>query len=305
MEPRLTPYSSVQDVQVTSRDGATGRYDLFRARRLGERTQDPILKPGDTVTVFPYQRQVRVSGKVRRPGTYQLLPGEQLQRLLTFYADGTSQLADLSRVRLERFHLETLAETSYLDLRPSGAVASVDLGDLDVVIVPSRNDLLPVVSFEGAFLAPVDEQAAAAAENPRRQERITQQFKPGETLYTSLQRITARISPDGDLAAAYLTREGVADPVPIDLARLLYQYDPRMDIELRPFDRVVIPFGRFEVLVTGEVTESRWPAGWLVRAPQRRGGAPGHPLLVASRCRGTLTGRCHQSLRPLPRPPLR
>ena len=88
LEDYLTPYSSLRDVEIISRDGNSRKYDLFKAQRFGEPEEDPRLRPNDIIAISKIERTVQLMGEVRRPGEYQLLPGQELAELLDYYGDG-------------------------------------------------------------------------------------------------------------------------------------------------------------------------------------------------------------------------
>ena len=56
-----------------------------------------------------------------------------------------------------------------------------------------------------------------------------------------------------DLPNSYVYRAGQREVIPVDLQKLLYSYKPQYDLALKPYDRVVIPFKQFFVIVTGGV----------------------------------------------------
>ena len=98
----LTPYSSLRDVQIASLDGKVSTYDLFKAGREGDLSQDPYMRPGDVVTVKRADRVVKLEGEVLRPGTYQLLEGEGIRELISYYGDGLGVSAKSDMVVLTR-----------------------------------------------------------------------------------------------------------------------------------------------------------------------------------------------------------
>jgi len=122
-EASKTPYASPRDVSVRSADGTEKRYDLFMAQRYGDLSQDPYLKPGDRVTLSRYQRAVTVNGAVHRPGTYYLVPGDDLNELIERYADGFIADSDPSRLMLTRIVGATseLGERSFIAYDPKAA----------------------------------------------------------------------------------------------------------------------------------------------------------------------------------------
>ncbi len=235
LKEQLTPYSSIRDVQVTAVRGAVQKFDLFYSMRNGRSDQDPFVRPGDTIVVRAYLRQVTISGEVRRPGTYQLLEEEGLRALVEVYGGGLTRASLQSRVELESTDRATdRRRMAYLDL--SRAIPdTVPLGDGDVVVVPSRTELMPVVYFQGAFVpANADPQERNAVYRER------YRLREGETLLTALRTVT--ISPQADLTGCYVVRND--QKLFVDLDALLTRYDPERDIVLRPLDTIVIPYVR-------------------------------------------------------------
>jgi len=84
----LTERASSRFVTVTSSGGTVVDYDLFLARRFGDMSQDPYIFPGDIIRVLPMGRMVGIFGRVHRPGNYELLPEDDLERLVAYYAGG-------------------------------------------------------------------------------------------------------------------------------------------------------------------------------------------------------------------------
>lgn len=165
LEGRLGPYSSIRDIQVISQNGTTRQFDLFQSRRFGLAEQDPYLKPGDTIVISPSQRTVEIAGEVRRPGKYQLLPSEKFKDMIEIFGGGLTTAAETSRVRIDRVAGKR-ASTLYVDISGENGSA-VPLLDGDIITIPSKTAVLPVVFFEGA-VASETPQAAAAAPAPRR-----------------------------------------------------------------------------------------------------------------------------------------
>ena len=97
-----TSYSSTRDIKITSSSGKTKTYDLFKATRFGDLSQDPYLRPGDIIEIQRANRKVTISGSVERPGTYELLKGENLLTLISYYGNGLTAQADTTRIELLR-----------------------------------------------------------------------------------------------------------------------------------------------------------------------------------------------------------
>ena len=231
----LTPYSSTRNIRITSTDGKSRFYDLFRAFRSGEQDQDPFVRPRDTITVNKYDRQITVSGEVERPGTYQLLWGEQLEDVIVKYGNGFTAAAARSRVELYQYNpLENIEEIKYLDVT-EGFDRTITLKKGDSVFVPSNIELLPIIYFEGAIVP--------EGSNPQEKFVIYRQkhrMRKGETLYTALRGV--ELSPQADLPACYIRRK--KEKIFVDLDDYLYNYDPKKDLVLQPLDCIVIPYIR-------------------------------------------------------------
>lgn len=243
----FTPFSSERDVRVVSRDGTQRRYDLFRADRYGERGENPYLRPGDRIIVSPYDRQVQLSGQVRKPGTYQLLPGEDISNLIDDYGEGLTVNGDPTEVRVTRFKVRD-DEVSKVKFVNATAVPDFPLFDQDTVNVPNRNDFLPVVFFEGAVGGGREDLGEESTSD-----QLRYQFRPGETLSNAVRSISNRFTPVSDLENAYMLRETVIGPIAVDLREFLYSRSLENDIRLRPLDRIVVPFRQFFVTVSGAV----------------------------------------------------
>ncbi|MDR2094353.1 MAG: SLBB domain-containing protein, partial [Treponema sp.] len=158
-----TSYGSLRDVLVTSSNGVTKNYDLFKARRLGDMGQDPYLRPNDVVTFNRAERRVMVSGAVERPGAYQLLGGENLKELVDGYGNGFTAVADKTRMVLVRYNAGESVSGDRVLLKEKDYLDDIPLFDLDSITVPDITDLRPAmtvnreerrITLEGAVRRP-------------------------------------------------------------------------------------------------------------------------------------------------------
>lgn len=257
VEPRRGQYASLRDVRVVSKDGKEKVYDLFKAARLGSADEDPFVRPGDTIVLSRSARKVEIVGEVHRPGTYDLVGSDQLRELVEFYGGGLTENSDASRVRIERMTGDR-ARIVYTSL-DEGYQRGFVLENGDIVTLAALSQSLPVISFEGAVAPPAagtDTAAAAdatAAGVTPEYRRIVYTFKEGETLSDAFRAIRASIAPLADLSSVSVLREGVAQPVVVDARQLLEKAVSPADIVLKANDRVVIPYLRFSVFVSGAV----------------------------------------------------
>ena len=240
LKDRTTMNSSIRDITIISPAGRETQYDLFAYIRSGIKEQNPLLQPGDTVIIRKVKRQVRLTGKINRPGTYQLLDGEQLSRLCFYYGDGFTIESNPAQIRIIRTDTEKPGETFYIDAS-SEEFENFELQHLDAIDIPGKKEQLPVIYFEGAM------------ETAGRDTVFPYTFVPGEKLSTAVRRIFNKFTAQSALAQAYLVREASQEIIPVNLELLMHSYQPEMDLLLAPYDRIMIPFKQFFVSVSGAV----------------------------------------------------
>lgn len=256
-EDKLTSYSSIRDIEIVTAEGRADNFDLFRAERFGEIEEDPYLSPGDIITVRRIERLVTIQGQVERPGTYQLLTGESLKHLVDLYGSGFTKMADPEEVELVRYdtHNGSVAETIYIDCTDSNW-SEFTPKDLDKVIVPAKTRKLPFVLFEGAVYRERSLEDGTTLETSN---RVQYTFEDGELLSTAVQNLKPYFTEVSDLKKAYIMHAG-GEMTPIDIELLLFRQPDARDIELSAFDRIIIPFRQFFVIVSGAVmTPGRYP----------------------------------------------
>ncbi|MFZ5906268.1 MAG: SLBB domain-containing protein, partial [Nitrospirota bacterium] len=253
-----TGLSSLRDVRVTALDGSVRSYDLFKAERFGDPSQNPLLRPGDVVEVSKATRIVSIEGEVRRPGRYQLLAGEGVKELVSYYGDGAleSGRTDLVVLTRKATSQKPESESVVFDL---GGKGLPELMDGDRVRIPSREEYLPIVYIEGAVAG--DQLAITSKDQTVTSTSyavIRAPFRKGMSVSSLLRPMKEKILSSANLANAFIIRKGSPNQTSVDLERLLYANDLHYDFELQPEDRLVIPFGSMYVFVTGEVTKSTW-----------------------------------------------
>jgi protein involved in polysaccharide export with SLBB domain len=142
----LTAYASTRDITIRSTNGTVRSYDLFKARRYGDLTQNPYLRPGDIITFNRLERRVTISGAVERPGTYQMLKGENMKTLIESYGGGFTQMADRTRGSLTRYTGAVSISGDHLPLLQEELEGDYVLQHLDRIEVPDITNLRPAVT---------------------------------------------------------------------------------------------------------------------------------------------------------------
>ncbi len=256
----LAPYSSIRRVTIIGANGEQTGYDLFRALDLGDESQDPLVRPGDTVRIAAAGRVVYVGGQVNQPGRLELADDDSPAEIIR-YVRGATADADLSRVRVTRNERQSV-RTYFVDM--SDQEIDFALQDGDIVTVPSRLTERPVVYVEGQLTLPADDDAPAEVAGYN---RLVVPIGIGETLYGVLDGLRGGISPRADLGRAQLLRGQQPVELPVSIESLFHNYRAEHDVTLQPLDRIVLPRdpstppdGEPSVLITGGVSApGRYP----------------------------------------------
>ena len=109
-------------------------FDLYGLLVHGDRSKDVKLLPGDVIFIPPVGAQAAITGSVRVPAIYELLPGESLSELIAG-AGGVSAVASQARVSIERIEEHRGRHAMEVAFDQTG-LATV-LGDGDLVRVYS------------------------------------------------------------------------------------------------------------------------------------------------------------------------
>nr|MCR4579464.1 SLBB domain-containing protein [Treponema sp.] len=252
----LTAYSSTRNVKVTSVDGSVKEYDLFKATRFGDISQNPYVYAGQKITVGRIVRRVSISGQVERPGTYELLEGENLDALINYYGSGFTEFADPTRIEVTR--LLDINDNSVenrvgkqIYLSEEDVKSDYKLVLYDAVTVPSYRELKPVAFIEGAIY--VSEGVSLEASN-KKEVRIIEGMNYG----SFVRQNRALFGATSDLEKAYIIRND--EHIPINLYDFLYDAGFYSELTVQPYDILMIPFRQFFVTVSGSVNNpGRYP----------------------------------------------
>lgn len=228
-----------------------------------ELASDYPLQDMDTVTipaistfrpaasVNRLERSISISGAVRRPGTYELLPGENLRELIEVYADGFTAIADSTRMELVRLTHSADIAGDKVFLSATDVAGNYQLEHYDAVVVPSIVQLQSVMFVEGAI--GIDVSAELTTTN-----RVVIQYAAGETYASLVRNHIDWFTAVSDTENAYIVRAG--ERIGMNLNPLLYDAGYRGEVLVEENDVLVVPFRQYFVTVAGAVTNpGRYP----------------------------------------------
>ncbi|MDR0476186.1 MAG: SLBB domain-containing protein [Treponema sp.] len=260
----ITDYTSIRDISIKSLNGQTKVYDLFKAQRLGDLTQDPYLRPGDVITFNRVKRSVTIDGEIERPGVYQLLEGENVKELVELYGSGFTPIADRTRLEMVRLTNGTDIAGDKIFLSEKDLENNYVLEHYDGITVPEITQLQPVMFVEGAVIDTVQsldnmgKLTTAGTSDLVSSNRLVVQFNKGETYASLIRKNIKWFTAVSDTQNAYIIRKN--EYIPINLNPMLYDSSYRGEIFVQENDILVIPFRQYFVTVAGAVINpGRYP----------------------------------------------
>ncbi|MBQ7752643.1 MAG: SLBB domain-containing protein, partial [Treponema sp.] len=233
----LTQFSSMRNIEIKSHDGTVKTYDLFKAKRDADMSQDPYLRPDDVITIGRKDRTVSIQGAVERPGSYELLQGENIKELIDIYGGGLLDRADLSRIEILRTDgmVKSAGKKIYLDEK--NIESNFEVMNYDTVYIYSYSDLKPIAFFEGAVLVSIGEDSAAELVGSN---KISITFDADENYAFFIRRNAGLFTSISDLKNAYIRRGDTF--IPLNLEEILYDSDYYSTEVVKNYDTILIPF---------------------------------------------------------------
>jgi len=259
IDGNLTGFASIRNISVRASNGQTRVFDLFRFQRFGDQTQNPYLRPGDVITFNRVDRVVTIQGEVERPGTYQMLTGENLRELIELYGNNLMPLADLSRMTLTRFVGGGEISGDIVLLSEEDIADNFVLQHMDVISIPNITDFRPAVPVERV------ERTITIDGAVRRPGAF--ELMQHENLRDLIEIYGDGLTPLADLTRMTLTRFVGSEEISGDII-LLSQEDIASDFALKHMDIISIPsITDFRPAVPVERIERTITIGGAVRRP--------------------------------------
>ncbi|NLL99972.1 MAG: ligand-binding protein [Treponema sp.] len=251
-----TSYASNRNVKVTSAEGVTKSYDLFKSQRFGDLSNDPFLRPGDTIEFQRAKRIVSIEGAVERPGHYELLENENLKDLIYYYGNGLAPMADTSSIELKRINNQNYLSGEKIYLQYQNIEENFPLMSYDNVFINSYSKMQPIMFFEGAVVANGDSSNNSTYLDGSN--RIAVNFNFGENYSYLIRRCNSYFTSTSDKDKAYIIRESKI--IPININKILYDTTFNFEENVEENDTLVIPFKQYFISVAGSVNfPGRYP----------------------------------------------
>ncbi len=129
---------SLRRIELRRNGKTVTRFDLYALLVHGDKSGDAPLQNGDVIYMAPAGAMVAMTGAVRAPAIYELLPGETLGSAIQD-AGGMSAVASNSRISIERIEDHTTRHAMEVSDDAAGLATAMDNGDVVHVyeIVPA------------------------------------------------------------------------------------------------------------------------------------------------------------------------
>lgn len=231
-------YGSFREIELIRNNKIERKIDLYKFLTIGDQSDNIGLKDNDVIRIPAYKTRVEIQGQIKRPGIFEILPGENLNNIFQ-YTSGFTDEAYKASVKITQSNDK---EKQILDL-PFNEYASYKPLSGDVIVVSSiLKRFKNRVTIRGAIFRPDDYE-----------------LTPGLRLIDLVKKA------DGFTADAYLSRVQiirlqenlVPSIISMDLKKALTG-DTSQNIKLNREDQILITSvfdlkDNFQITIQGEV----------------------------------------------------
>ena len=94
-----TAFGSFREIELIRNNKVERKIDLYRFLLNGDQSDNIGLKDNDVIRIPPYKTRVELQGQLKRPGIFEVLPGESFAQILSF-ASGFTDTAYQASVKV-------------------------------------------------------------------------------------------------------------------------------------------------------------------------------------------------------------
>ena len=140
---------SLRNIRLLRSNGDSFVFDLYKLLIDGDRTNDITIESGDVIVIGAASKFIDITGMVKRPGTYETIPGEDLSDILKF-ALGFSGGANTNKITLDKLDLESSSIIKIITNNTAYSLKDI----LSVNVFSYQNDNTSNVLVNGAVEEP-------------------------------------------------------------------------------------------------------------------------------------------------------
>jgi protein involved in polysaccharide export with SLBB domain len=236
----LTDIASVRNIKLIRAGEQERIIDIYKYMTDPSYGEDYYLQDNDYIIVPPLGKVVTVNGVVKRQGSYELIRGEGLAKLIE-YAAGLQSNAYTENISIKRIR-NNVSELINVNLQEVlDGKKSFDLLNGDIITVSPINDYnKDVIQVDGAFLYPG-----------------TYAFEEGKRIDYYLNK--AQVKPEARTDTAYVIRkyvDGTVSYLKISIDQILKNPNSPDNVLLRKEDLIRVTaqsVDKYKVLLSGDV----------------------------------------------------
>jgi len=140
---------SLRNIRLLRSNGDSFTFDLYKLLIDGDRTNDITIESGDVILVGAASKFINITGMVKRPGSYEVIPGENLSDLLKFSL-GFVGGANINKITLNKLDFKTSSIINIITNDTSYSLENI----LSVNVYPYKNDNNSDINVSGAVEEP-------------------------------------------------------------------------------------------------------------------------------------------------------
>jgi protein involved in polysaccharide export with SLBB domain len=157
-----TVQGSLRDIRLIRGNKTIAKVDLYMYLTGSEKNNDLRVQNNDIIYVPVRKNTIYLRGKIRRPAIYELLPGENIKKLIE-YAGGTLPTSYLERIQVERIiplkeRVKNDIERRMIDINYREILlknSDVPLADGDIItLFPILGEVKNYVTISGSVFKP-------------------------------------------------------------------------------------------------------------------------------------------------------
>lgn len=253
---------SMRDIKIIRNGKIIGSLDVYGLLTDQVKTHDIALQDGDIIRIEPYQKRVYLEGALKRIGTFESVPGENLKKIINF-AGGFTETADKSKIRI----------FSYTDKGRTSAELNDNMSDRyfpeggDSIYVPLlfENKIGYLVNISGAVRQP---GIYPLTENVKLRDILVRAGGFSEMAYTDSVEVIREVK-NGD---KLLTNKDKSFVLKITVDKNLNFKNTSQNIDLQNGDQIVVrTIPGFEEIRTVRVEgEVKFPGTYNIKYKMER-----------------------------------
>ena len=140
---------SLRNIRLLRSNGDSFVFDLYKLLIEGDRADDITIESGDVIVIGAASKFINIQGMVKRPGTYEIIPGEDLSDILKFSL-GFSGGANTNKITLDKLDPKSSSIVKIITNNTAHSLKNI----LSINVFSYQNDNTSNIFVNGAVEEP-------------------------------------------------------------------------------------------------------------------------------------------------------